>query len=164
MTLRRFEREDIPALMLTLVASFVMGEGKETAANLAVSSSSAFHCVLLYHFAHANIFHLICNIIALIPFRPRWTTIAVGYLCATLSALVLSIIIPGYGPVCGMSALIFALFARRYAAWKLPVWRIILFNVPFLFIPQVDGLLHLLSFFSSYLIWKAVVTYSAKRR
>ena len=163
MTLRKFERADIPALVLTCAAAFVCGMGRDVSASLAVSSASAWYCVLLYHFAHAGIFHLACNLIALVPFRPRWKTVAVGYICASLAALLLKTLIPGYGPVCGMSALIFALFARRYAAWKQPVWKIILLNVPFLFIPQVDGLLHLLSFFLSYIVWKAAATYSIRR-
>lgn len=152
-----------PSIVLTAAAVTVWIIGKPVAHALAVSSAAAWYIVLLYHFAHANIFHLICNLMGLWPFRPRWITVMVAYVCSSLSALLLMAFYPGYGPVCGMSALLFAAFARRYASWKKPVWKIILFNVPFIFIPQVDGLLHLLSFFTSYAVWKVVLTCREKR-
>lgn len=146
------DKKDLPSLLLTVISVAVWCMGKPTAESMAVSAAAPL-CCLTYHFAHANIFHLLCNMLGLWPFHPRWLTVAVGYLCSTLAALLLALIYPGYGPVCGLSALIFACFARRYAVWHFPIWKIVLFNVPFIFIPRVDGLLHLLSFFISYLVW-----------
>lgn len=162
MTLKRFDRKYWPSLVLTLMCLTVSFLGRDVRDSMAVSYDS-WHNVLLYHFAHANIFHLICNLMALWPFAPRIRTVIVAYACSSFSALLLAFTVPGYGPVCGLSAMLFACFARRYATWQKPTWQILLVNLPFLFIPQVDALLHLLSFYTSYLIWKAAATYSGKQ-
>ena len=156
-------KEYWPSAILTIICVTIWLMGKKTAESMAVSSIAVWQCIFLYHFAHANIFHLICNLMALWPFRPRPMTVLVAFLCSSASALILMAYYPGYGPVCGLSAMLFACFARRYATWKLPIWKIVLLNVAFIFIPRVDGLLHLLSFFLSYAVWKVVWTYAKKQ-
>lgn len=164
MTLKNWDKQYTTSLLLTAACIAVCCVSKDTRLAMAVTSGCGFTCCLTYHFAHANIFHLICNLMGLWPFKPRLSTALVGYVCATLSAWVLSLIIPGYGPVCGLSALLFAAFARRYALWHIPIWKIVAVNVPFIFIPRVDGLLHLAAFFTSYLVWKAVESYRNRQR
>lgn len=162
-TSRRVDRAYIPAAVISMLCIGLAFTGKDVSQRMAISADAAWWTALTYHFFHANIFHLACNVFVLIPFKPRWMTLLVAYLSATLAAMMLAQI-PGYGPTCGLSAVIFASFARRYASWSLKCWRIILVNIPFLLIPQVDGAVHLLSFFLSYFIWKAVLKYRKRLR
>lgn len=165
MTLKNWDKQYTTSLLLTIacLALFLMTD-RDARISMSVTAACSLRCCLIYHFAHANIFHLLGNLVCLWPFKPRLSTALIGYACATLSAWLLSVIVPGYGPVCGLSALLFASFARRYALWHLPIWKVIAFNVPFIFIPRVDGLLHLTAFFTSYLLWKAVESYRNRQR
>jgi hypothetical protein len=107
---------------------------------------------LLYHFTHASILHLITNAAALLYFRPRWATAAVAYATASLAALcpITHLALP----TCGLSGLISAAFARRYAAHRLPPWQFILPNLLFAFFPNFNYRIHILSFILAYIIWK----------
>lgn len=162
MILKKSDNNYYPSLLLTVIAVTVYWSLKDDAAQLTVFAGCSLQQALLYHFAHVNIFHLAANIMALWTFHPRWMTVTVAYVVSTITALLLSLI-PGYGPVCGLSAFLFACFARRYATWHTPVWNIILVNAVFFFIPGIDAAIHLLSFFISYFVWKAVATYRERQ-
>lgn len=112
---------------------------------------SLFPECLYYHFFHANIWHLLCNLIALFSFRPRWKTLAVGYVCASVGALVPFVSLAQ--PTCGMSALIYACIARRYVSYRINPWKLLLLNFIFIIIPNVNWKIHLVSFLLSYAAW-----------
>lgn len=107
---------------------------------------------LLYHFSHANVYHLILNLWALFAFKPRWMTCAVGFIASTLAAFIpfaaMSV------PTCGLSGFLMAAYARKYAEFNKPLWKPIVVNIAFVFFPMFNWKIHLLSFFIGYAIWR----------
>ena len=106
---------------------------------------------LYFHFFHANIFHLAVNMIALWQFAPRPLTCVIAFVSATLASL-----LPFAGvsePTYGLSAFLFAAYARKYVSWHLsPKW-LILSNLFLAFIPHMNWRIHILSFVISYAFW-----------
>ena len=122
---------------------------------------------LLFHFTHANPFHLIANGLAILYFRPRWSTLALAYPAATLAALLylaITSLAPVAGasasaflpilPTCGLSAIVCAAFARPYAARAKSPLPFILLQLPFAIIPNFNYILHILSFLIAYSAWR----------
>ncbi len=106
---------------------------------------------LTYHFTHANVFHLLSNFVVTARFRPRWGSLPWAYLSATVAAYC-----PFLGhslPTCGMSALVFALLARRDAILGICNWKLLLLNFAFALIPTYNWKIHLLSYLISFTIW-----------
>ena len=145
----------VSSLVLAVPAVVVFFIGKDFRLSLAFGYGAAWYTFFLYHFSHANLFHLAANMVALFEFKPRWNTVLVGYICSTLSAFLLGLM-PMDIMTCGMSGLIMACIARKYASWKWKIWKILVINLVLAFIPNFDWRIHLLSFFMSYAIWKVV--------
>jgi len=106
---------------------------------------------VLYHFSHANIFHLAANLIALWQLRPRWSTTFVAFAVATLVSM-----IPAASldlPTCGLSAFLFAAYSRRYVAWHNSFVKLLMFQLVLSFIPCLNWRVHLLSFLIAYVFW-----------
>lgn len=136
----------LPSLLLTSVSVVML-----FLEPVGFSRADLFPSCLVYHFFHANIWHLACNLIALFAFRPRWKTLGVAYLASTLAALV-----PGVAMsemTCGMSAILYASFARRYASWKKNPLPLLVSNLVFIFVPCVNWMVHLVSFLIAYSVW-----------
>ena len=104
--------------------------------------------MLLYHFFHGNIFHLLVNALSLYLIVPRaktWHLIA-GYAIGSLSLLVAS------SPVIGFSNIIYAVIGVRSPAfdsywWKHPGTRTFLaVTLLMLFLPNVSAVTHIVSF------------------
>ena len=142
----------IPSFALAVPAVVVFAIGKDFRLSLAFGYGTAWYTFLLYHFSHANLFHLAANMVALFEFAPRWQTVFVGYICSTLSAFLLGLL-PMDITTCGMSGLIMACIARKYVSWHWKIWKIVAVNIVLAFIPNFDWRIHLLSFFMSYSIW-----------
>lgn len=106
---------------------------------------------LFYHFDHANIFHLALNLWALYQFKPRWKTVVVAYAVSSLAALLpfSSVAMP----TCGLSGMLMAAYARKYAEFRLPIWKPISANMVFALFPMFNWKIHLVSFLISYLVW-----------
>lgn len=107
---------------------------------------------VLYHFSHANVFHLALNLWGLFAFRPRWATCAVGFVSASIASLLpfCSVSLP----TCGLSGFLMAAYARKYAEYRLPMWKPILVNMVFFFLPMFNWKIHIVSFLISYAIWR----------
>lgn len=114
--------------------------------NLEISNS------LLYHFSHANIFHLLANLVALFTFRPRWTTCAYGYLAASVAS-VLPFAWMADEPTCGLSGFVFACWARRYWSFRIKPFYIFGISLVSVFIPHVNWRIHLYSFILAIIIY-----------
>lgn len=114
----------------------------------------------LYHFTHANIFHLLSNFIFLAYFRPRWSTVLQSYLIA--SACVYLPFTALSEPTCGISAMCFAMIARRDVAWRVLNWRLLMFNTALIVLPHANWKIHLASYLIAFLIWK--IEYTIKER
>lgn len=141
----------IPSLAIALPACLLMIAGPH-----GFTSSHVFPQCLYYHFFHANIWHLLGNLLALFLFHPRWKTLGVAYASATLSA-----IIPGVAvaePTCGMSAILYACFARSYAANRRNPIPLLALNMAFVFIPAVNWRIHLAAFVISYVTWLLITS------
>lgn len=106
----------------------------------------------LYHFTHANLFHLLSNFIFLAYFKPRWTTALASYFIASGASFM-----PFVGmsvPTCGMSGMCFAMIARHDVAWRVLNWRLLALNSVFILLPNVNWKLHFVSYFLSFILWK----------
>ena len=134
-----------------------------------VTSATLYQpAALLFHFTHANPFHLIANGLAILYFRPRWPTLALAYHAATLAALLYLAIAASLAPVagasvsaflpllptCGLSAIVCAAFARPYAARAKSPLPFIILQLPFAIIPNFNYILHILSFLIAYYAWR----------
>lgn len=137
---------------------------------IAYHTDSSISDFLLFHFFHANIFHLLGNLLALWLFRPRISTLLVTYPIATLSAYLDSLIpslqfsIFNFLPTCGLSAILFASFARYYVAWHKPVYPIFLITLITAFLPYINWHIHLIAFFLSYFAFSVIYQLKSKPR
>lgn len=106
---------------------------------------------LTYHFFHANIFHLLVNILAmwtiLAPRRPHNARVfAIGYLIAT------AVYPLALRPVIGISNILYACIGQRTPSLRSKWWKsapVITFLVVTLLmglLPQVAGTTHIASF------------------
>lgn len=108
--------------------------------------------ILLFHFTHANIFHLLANFSVIARFKPRWASLPWAYLSATTAA-----ICPFSGmsiPTCGISAMIFAMLARRDAILGIWNWKLLVVNLMLGIIPNINWRIHLFAYLISFAIWK----------
>ena len=119
--------------------------------DLTFGAGSPWWMCFLYHFDHANIFHLALNLWALYQFKPRWKTCSVAYVVSSVSALLpfSSVALP----TCGLSGLLMAAYARQYAEFRLPMWKPIAVNMMFALLPMFNWKIHLVSFLLSYVVW-----------
>lgn len=104
-----------------------------------------------YSFFHANVFHLALNLWALFYFRPRPLTCVVAMAIAIISALV-----PWAQmdmPTIGLSAFLFAGFARRFVAWRKAPWQLLFTQVLMMFLPYYNWRIHIISFTIGYIFW-----------
>lgn len=109
---------------------------------------------LLFHFSHANVFHLAGNLWFLVWFHPRWSTLAVSYVVATLAALLPISWVAA--PTVGLSALLFAAVARSYVTWHSSVWKLLAVNMAVGLLPMINGRMHVASFLAAYTVWKLI--------
>jgi membrane associated rhomboid family serine protease len=107
---------------------------------------------LTFHFFHTNIWHLLANTFALLTFKPRPLTLAVAYIIATAAALLDTFITAQ--PTCGLSAILCAAYARRYAAWQQPIWTPLALLTATALLPHVNAAIHILSFLFAYAFWR----------
>lgn len=119
--------------------------------NLTFGAEQPWWMCFFYHFDHANIFHLALNLWALYQFKPRWKTVIVAYAVSSLAALLpfSSVAMP----TCGLSGMLMAAYARKYAEFRLPIWKPIAVNMVFALFPMFNWKIHLVSFLISYLVW-----------
>lgn len=110
-------------------------------------------CSLLYHFSYANVFHLALNLVALFRFRPRWSTCATAFMCASLASAFPFTASAAEG-TCGLSGFLFAAYARRYATWKEKPYLLLLSAFAGGLLPHVNWRIHIVSFILSYLFYE----------
>ena len=104
--------------------------------------------MLLYHFFHGNIFHLLANGLSFYVIAPKTKTwqFVVAYAISCLVALPIS------QPMLGFSNIIYALIGIKTPSFDSYWWRnvgtIIFFAVTLLmlFMPNVSGISHIMSF------------------
>lgn len=122
-----------------------------THSGYAFMSGSDLCSHLLFSFCHANIFHLFANLLGLLYFRPRVSTCMVAYVASVAASYIpfvsLSI------PTMGLSAFVFAAYARKFYFWSLPLKGVVLSNVIVAFLPYINWRIHVASFFLSYILW-----------
>lgn len=144
-------------ITLALVALFVLHLVTPAFAPLvAYAAHAPRSAFLLYHFHHINIFHLAANLLALWFYRPRLTTVLIAFPVASLAAWIDTLILPGTLPTCGLSAFLFAAFARHFVAWHKSIIPFVAVTNFSAFIPTVNWHLHLISFMLSFIIWTAI--------
>ena len=148
----------IPSLIIALTSVILQLAGK----HFYFDTNSIPYDHFLYTFTHANIFHLSLNLIALFQFKPRVKTCLIGYVSCVLASFVPLASMPL--PTCGMSGFIMGCYARRYHAYKLNLWRIILSNIVMAFIPLFNWRIHLLSFLIAYIIYGVIQKISVHGR
>lgn len=127
--------------ILCYLLPVTVGSGKD---------SGLFEAVA-YSFFHANIIHLALNLWALFYFRPRLLTCVVALAVAVISAL-----IPWAQmdmPTVGLSAFLFAGFARRYVAWGKAPWQLLTTQLFMMFLPFYNWRIHIVAFTIGYIFW-----------
>lgn len=125
-------------------------------------TSSDKWSAFLFHFTHANIWHLLANFYVIARFRPRWDNVPVAYLSATVAALM-----PFTGmsmPTVGISGIVFALIARRDAVLKIWNWKLLGINALLAFVPCYNWKIHLASYLIAFIIWKIYLNLTVRLR
>lgn len=117
---------------------------------------------LTFHFTHANIFHLLANFYVIARFRPRWINVPVAYLSATAAALMP--FSATSAPTVGISAVVFAMLARRDAILHIWNWRLLGLNLLLAFIPCYNWKIHLLAYLIALFIWKTYILLNDRLR
>lgn len=104
--------------------------------------------MMLYHFFHGNIFHLLANglgIHFLLP-RSKWWQLLLAYVIASLSVMVATM------PVVGLSNIVYALIGLRSPSFKSAWWKhygtltFLAVTVLMLFFPRISAVTHIVSF------------------
>lgn len=137
----------IPSVCIAVACIFAAFTRKQ----FGFGSDSSLFEHMFYSFSHANIFHLMANLIALFQFKPRVKTCIVAYM-ATVAASYLPIAALGV-PTCGLSGFIFACYARKYFSFHMNPLRLVLCNMVMVLVPCVNWKIHLLSFFIAFIIY-----------
>lgn len=145
---------NIRQLAPSFVVALLCGIFSLTNTSFGFDSNFEISNSLLYHFSHANIFHLLANLVALFTFRPRWTTCAYGYLAASVAS-VLPFAWMADEPTCGLSGFVFACWARRYWSFRIKPFYIVGISLVSVFIPHVNWRIHLYSFILAIIIYAA---------
>ena len=115
----------------------------------------------LYHFTHANLFHLLSNLIFLAYFKPRWSTALASYFIASGASFMA---FSGMSlPTCGLSGMCFAMIARHDVAWRVLNWRLFALNLVFILLPSANWKLHFVSYIISFALWKIFYVLKASR-
>ena len=78
-----------------------------------VTDGSGIKECLLYHFTHANVFHLLMNLMFLIRYKPLWRSTLFGWITASIAACIPICAIEL--PTCGLSGICYAMIARSNA-------------------------------------------------
>jgi membrane associated rhomboid family serine protease len=141
-----FNKRLWPSICLSLLCMVGMALPKAT-----FGEGCAWWGHVLYHFSHANIYHLILNLWGLFAFRPRFSTCVIAFISSTLASLIPFACMSSQ--TCGLSGFLMASYARKYAEYELPLWRPIVANMLFVCFPMFNWRIHLLSFFIAYVIW-----------
>lgn len=118
---------------------------------IGMDKDSGIFEALCYSFFHANIFHLALNLWALFYFRPRLLTCVVALAVAFISGL-----IPWAQmdmPTIGLSAFLFAGFARRYVSWGKAPWQLLFTQLLMMFLPFYNWRIHIVAFIIGYMFW-----------
>ena len=111
-------------------------------------------CAALYHFTHANAWHLALNALFILRFKPRWKSTLSGWLCASLAALCPSAACGE--PTCGMSGMCYAMAARSDVWHGSPNPWLLLSNIPLALTGHFNWKIHLLSYSISYALWSII--------
>ena len=140
------DRQLWPSIVITI--GCLIGWGSD----LAFGVDAPWWRCFLYHFDHANIFHLVLNLWGLYQFKPRLKTCAVAYMVSSLVALIpfCSVTLP----TCGLSGFLMAAYARAYVDKKQPIWKAIAVNMVLMLFPMFNWKIHVVSFLIAYLIWR----------
>lgn len=123
----------------------------------AFSTSSGLADHLLFHFCHANVFHMLVNLLTLFIFRPRISTSIVAYVFATLVSYMP--FVAHDIPTMGLSAFLFAAYARKFYFHSINPARLIILQIAFLPVPGVNWIIHIVSFSAAYLCWALLDAY-----
>ena len=106
---------------------------------------------MLYHFTHANVFHLLLNVMFLIRYKPLWRSTLFGWITASIAACIP--ICSVELPTCGLSGICFAMIARSNAYQKRISWIAVLSNIPMALVGVFNWRLHLMSYLISFISW-----------
>lgn len=110
--------------------------------------------MVLHHFFHGNLFHLLANLLSLyfiLPYLKRWQ-VGVGYAIASLSILATAV------PVIGFSNLIYAFIGLRSPSFKSYWWRhlgtivFLVVTLAMVFIPNISAVTHIICFSAGVMI------------
>lgn len=106
---------------------------------------------LMSQFCHANSMHLLANALAIWGFRPRWSTLIIGYVVAVIACAIDSQL---YGvETCGASAWIFAMTARNNVAWSKDVREMMICMLLCILLPFANWHVHIMSFSIAWFVW-----------
>lgn len=110
---------------------------------------------LCAQFTHVNAWHLAANIAFVAAFRPRWTTVIASVAVGTAA-----VILARQTATCGLSAVCFAMLARKVIAWGRPAWEMLAANAAFALLQYalpscgINYRAHIYAFILSALLWK----------
>ena len=115
---------------------------------------SGFWEHVLYPFSHANIFHLLANVVCVLALLPRfgWMELLFGYLVSVLSSF-----LPCFcsEPTMGFSGVLFALVGESWGVvgrFKEMLMKNKWFLLIPMFLPHVNGFIHLYCLLGGYLV------------
>lgn len=142
----------MPTAFLAVVCTVVQLGGTEV--------SSQWWFALYFHFLHAGVCHFLANFIVMARFQPRLTSVPPAYLSASAASFI------GLAwhsaPTVGISAIIFAMLARRDAILGYWNWKLLALNLALGIIPAYDWRIHAISYLISFFGWKIRIRFLAR--
>ena len=115
-----------------------------------VEGSGIKEC-MLYHFTHANVFHLLVNFMFLLRYKPLWRSTLFGWITASIVAYMP--ICAMELPTCGLSGICYAMIARSNAYQKRISWIAVISNIPMSLVGVFNWRLHIMSYLISFISW-----------
>lgn len=134
-------------LIITIILTLWFFFGAE----IGYTNNSEWHTHILYMLAHANIFHLLGNLLCLWMIRGGlnlFSSVFIAFACSFLPAFTLE-------PTMGFSGVIFAIVGSKWGAYG-QLWNMCKKVLPFVLltalIPNVNAAIHIYCLFGGYFI------------
>lgn len=157
--MHRYKRIAICAIFVCLQT--LLWSGVVQVESVAYNDTSAWWNAFTYIFFHANIFHLVVNILSLYGILRRWRICAIHFGIALVCAVIAAFLTAHEAYTLGCSGFILAI-SGIISSWHPKAKNIFIslgFLLAFCLIPNINGMLHIVAWVGGFVMGRIRVMY-----